>query len=264
MSPPNSGGNNGASSMSPSSGQQGSRNFSSPESHTPNSANNEPLVSPLQQQQHQAFFNQSGMPKSPGSPAAGGGGGEARNSNSKPSKPNQNTQNAGGTNNGNSGQQGQNNCSILERALASTVKQETSQPNAASQPPAASIGSSTQPVLPTAGGINQSAGVTTAAQQQMPADPVPPPTSVAAHLGWPHHLQQQHVYVGPEDNFVKPEFDLNDIDYHMQYRTGGGHPGQAQPPTAHGLGPRVPGGQEDHLHSPSQYTMTAQQPPWVR
>ena len=242
------------------------RSFSSPEAHRPGSANNDPMISPHHLAPHpQSFFppQQPPMatirPPTPSSPPGGAG------SNLKTAK--------------------NNNGSILERALASTIKQENPQLSVSSSGPTPSITMSA--CIDTPVGIN------------------------GVHIGGPMdhwHPQQPQGghYLGEEMNpFMKHEAEMaGNLQYDLNYMAaaaaaaGGGGPNNGgvdgSDPGNNGLGgPQGLGGQgphhlsgvnrssgdpggphhhhvhhnvhhEDHLHSPSQYNMAAQQPPWVR
>ena len=214
------------------------RNFSSPETpaassggHRPSSTNNDPLVSPHPLQQPQSFFPQqqppsvasmrASSPSSPGSVKSVKQGGQA---------------------------------SILERALASAIKQEV-----VSSSSTASMTNCIETSM-----ANTAIGGHHLSQQPIDA--------------WPHQQQQQPQQQQPQQQqqyadvlgsevFMKPEIDTCNLDYDLHYGNPHGvHLGGVAPQGHHLVGPtRVSGGQEDHLHSPSQYSMaTQQQPPWVR
>lgn len=211
----------------------GNRSFSSPDAHRPGST--DPLISP----HHlggppQSFFPQqppglaSMRPPTPGSP---GSVKSAKN----------------------------NNGSILERALASTIKSEHT---------------------PMSSGAASITTNTVGSQQPMQEQPPWPPQA-------PGPQGQQGYDLGSEV-FMKHEIGI-DMDYDLNYSNAmaaaaaaAAAQGQAQAPSmpghqghhqGHG-GVHHRGGhqlhhhhhhvQEDHLHSPSQYSMATQQPPWVR
>ena len=156
-----------------------------------------------------------------------------------------------------------NNGSILERALASTIKQE----------PVSTVtsGTATSVVL-----TNEIAGHMGQMQDQ-------------GHWPPPQQTPQQQSQYG-EDPFMKHEINDLNLEYDLNYSnamSAGGHPpggpgsgalhqGVSVLPQGHHHLASNRGGhvhhqlvhhQEDHLHSPSQYSMSAaatQQPPWVR
>ena len=84
------------------------------------------------------------------------------------------------------------------------------------------------------------------------------------------HHQYPDGILGPDVFPMKAEDDIDSVYLHYNGNVPVGHHhhigGVAGPQGHHLVGPtRVSGGQEDHLHSPSQYSMaTQQQPPWVR
>ena len=232
------------------------RSFSSPDAHRPGSANNgdPPLISP-HHLGSQSFFPQqqqpplgSIRPPTPSSPP--GSVGSAKSAKN-------------------------NNGSILERALASTIKQEAN----AAQQPQLSVSVSAAP------------GVT-------PMENGGGPTPMGPMDHWPQHPghpgPQHYGEVLEANPFMKHELGGN-LEYDLNYMAGPGGPPGGPPPGAemvnghqgvgqghpHHLGGNRgvggPGGahhhhglhhvhqhHEDHLHSPSQYSMAAQQPPWVR
>ena len=262
---------NGPPNVSPSGGGNGNHNreagagsnrsFSSPDAHRPSSTNNDvPLISPHHLGSHpQSFFppqQQQQPPLSSMRPTTPGSPGSVKNAKN-------------------------NNGSILERALASTIK--------------------TEPVTP-ALSVSTAAAAATAASVVLTNCIDTSSTALAGHMGqmqehW-HQQQQQAQYgevLGPPEVFMKNEIDIGNLEYDLNYSnamSAGGQPGgpgsgvhqgalPLLPPGHHHLGSNRGGHvhhqlvhhQEDnlHSHSPSQYSMAAaatqqplQQPPWVR
>ena len=225
------------------------RSFSSPDAHRPSSTNNDPLISPhhlgpqsfFPQQQPQQPPLTSMRPPTPGSP------GSVKNAKN---------------NNGHS---------ILERALASTIKSEPVSTTG-------SAGSNTTTSVALTNGLD-----------------------VAGHMGqmqehWQHQQhQQQQLQQGPPQQFqydevMKPEIpDIGPgvLEYDINYSNAmnpaavgqPGGPGSGVGPLhqglpqghhltsnrgGHVLNHQLVHHQEDHLHSPSQYSTPLIQPPWVR
>ena len=225
------------------------RSFSSPDAHRPSSTNNDPLISPHHLGSHpQSFFPPQQQPQQPPlapmRPTSPGSPGSAKTPKN-------------------------NNGSILERALASTIK--------------------TEPVSTATSGTATSVVLTNCIDTS---------STVAGHLGqmqdqhWPQQTQpQQQSQYGAEDlgQFMKHEINDLNLEYDLNYSnamSAGGQPGGPGSGALHQGVSVLPQGhhhlasnrgghvhhqlvhhQEDHLHSPSQYSMSAaatQQPPWVR
>ena len=103
---------------------------------------------------------------------------------------------------------------------------------------------------------------------QPPIEAWPPHHQPQQQQQQQQHHQQQYADVLGSEVFMKHEIEIGNLEYDLHYANPGAHlVGSVAGPQGHHLvGPaRVSGGQEDHLHSPSQYSMaTTQQPPWVR
>ena len=102
-------------------------------------------------------------------------------------------------------------------------------------------------------------------QQQPQQQQQQPQQQQLQHHQYPDGIHGLEVFpMKPEDDIVDPVY----LHYNGNVPVGHHHHigGVAGPQGHHLVGPtRVSGGQEDHLHSPSQYSMaTQQQPPWVR